>query len=36
MNVAAIRFEVDDRVADKLARPVIGNVAAAAGFVNLN
>ncbi len=36
VNIAAVRFEVDDRVADKLAGPVIGHVAAAARFVNFD
>ena len=36
MDVAAIRFEVDDRVADQLAGTVIGYVATAAGLVYFN
>ncbi len=36
VDVAAIRVQVDDRIADDLAGPVIGDVAAAAGFENLD
>ena len=32
VHVAAIRLQVDDRIADELARAVIGHVAAAAGL----
>ena len=32
MHVAAVRLQVEDRIADQLSRPVIGDVAAAAGL----
>ena len=36
MHVAAIGIEVDDRIADELTGTVIGDVAAASGFVHLD
>ena len=36
MDVAAIRIQIDDRIADELARPVVGDVAAAAGLEDLD
>ena len=36
MHVAAIGIEIDDRIANQLARPVIGHVAAAAGFEHVD
>jgi hypothetical protein len=36
MHVAAIRFQVDDRIADDLTRTVIRDVAAAPRFVNVD
>lgn len=36
VNIAAVRLEVDDGIADKLSGPVIGHVAATACFVNFN
>src|SRR5436853_3822322 len=36
VHVAAIRLEIDHRIADQLARPVISHVAAASGLVNFD
>jgi hypothetical protein len=36
VHVAPIRIEVDDRVAHDLSRTVVGDVAAAAGLVDLD
>ena len=36
VHVAAVRLQADDRVADDLARAVVGHIAAAAGLVNLD